>query len=92
VQTIVVAGVLGELYSDDGGKTYQPSTGGGTSQNVRYLGTNGDGGLKFGVAGQYFNTNGGSPPLLPLVYVVTRRALTLSSLPASLFPRCWCEC
>jgi hypothetical protein len=57
-QTIVVAGIFGELYSDDGGLSYNPSFGGGFSQCVRYLGTNGDGGLKFGVAGQYFNTQG----------------------------------
>ena len=52
-QSIVVSSIFGELYSDNGGKSFAPSTGGGTSQSVRYIGTNGDGGLKFGVTGQY---------------------------------------
>jgi hypothetical protein len=42
-QTVVISGVLGELYSEDGGQTFSPSVGGGTSQSVRYLGLNGDG-------------------------------------------------
>lgn len=58
VQTVVVSSVFGELYSDDGGNSFQPSTGGGTSQSVRYLGVNGDGGQKFGVTGQYGNVQG----------------------------------
>jgi len=51
--TIVISSIFGELYSDDAGASFQPSTGGGTSQSVRFLGTDGDGGLKFGVTGQY---------------------------------------
>jgi len=51
--TVVVTSVLGELYSLDAGKTFQPSTGGGSSQSVRYIGTDGEGALKFGVTGQY---------------------------------------
>jgi hypothetical protein len=54
----VVSSVFGELYSDDGGNSFQPSTGGGTSQSVRYLGVNGDGGQKFGVTGQYGSVQG----------------------------------
>lgn len=60
-QTIVVSSIFGELYSDDAGKSFKPSTGGGTSQSVRYIGVNGDGGLKFGVTGQYGAVNGVSP-------------------------------
>ena len=52
-QTIVVSSVFGELYSDDGGATWAHSTGGGPSQSVRYFGTTGDGGKKFGVAATY---------------------------------------
>jgi hypothetical protein len=43
VQSIVVSSILGELYSDDAGASFQQSTGGGTSQSVRFIGTNGDG-------------------------------------------------
>jgi len=58
VNTIVVASVFGEMYSTNAGASFQQSTGGGTSQSVRYVGVNGDGGEKFGVTGQYFNTEG----------------------------------
>jgi len=51
--SVVVSTVFGELYSTDAGKTFQFSTGGGSSQSVRYIGTDGEGGLSFGVAGQY---------------------------------------
>jgi len=51
--TIVISSIFGELYSTDAGASFQASTGGGTSQSVRYIGTDGDGGLKFGVTGQY---------------------------------------
>jgi hypothetical protein len=53
-----VSSIFGELYSDDAGQSFKPSTGGGTSQSVRYVGVNGDGGLKFGVTGQYGAVNG----------------------------------
>eukprot|EP00053_Salpingoeca_punica_P024749 m.14551 g.14551 ORF g.14551 m.14551 type:complete len:385 (+) comp7155_c0_seq2:65-1219(+) len=53
VESIVVSSVFGELYSVDDGASFNPSKGGGQSQNVRYLGTNGDGGKKFGCAGTY---------------------------------------
>jgi hypothetical protein len=53
VQTVVVASVFGELYSADAGKTWAHSNGGGPSQSVRYFGTNGDGGHKFGIAATY---------------------------------------
>jgi photosystem II stability/assembly factor-like uncharacterized protein len=56
--TVIVSSIFGELYSNDDGKTFQRSTGGGLSQNVRYLGTNGDGGQKFGCAGTYFGRQG----------------------------------
>ena len=64
-QTIVVSSIFGELYSDNAGASFSPSVGGGTSQSVRYLGVNGDGGLKFGVTGQYGNVQGVccSPPV-----------------------------
>jgi len=58
LNTVVISGALGELYSDNAGESFQPSTGGGTSQSVRYIGVNGDGGLKFGVTGEYFSVNG----------------------------------
>jgi len=51
--SIVVSSVFGELYSDDSGATFSQSVGGGQSQSVRYLGANGDGGLKYGVTGIY---------------------------------------
>lgn len=57
-QTIVVSSIFGELYSTNGGASFSQSLGGGTSQSVRYLGVNGDGGLKFGVTGQYGNAQG----------------------------------
>jgi hypothetical protein len=56
--TIVVSSIFGELYSDDAGASFAASFGGGTSQSVRYIGVNGDGGLKFGVTGQYFSVEG----------------------------------
>ena len=49
-QTIVVASVFGELYSTNDGASFAGSTGGGTSQSVRFVGVNGDGGEKFGTA------------------------------------------
>jgi hypothetical protein len=52
-QTVVVSSVFGELYSDDNGRTFNPSYGGGQSQSVRYLGKDGDGGHKFGCTGTY---------------------------------------
>jgi hypothetical protein len=58
LQSVVVSSIFGELYSDDAGQSFKPSTGGGTSQSVRYIGVNGDGGLKFGVTGQYGAVNG----------------------------------
>jgi len=58
LNTVVVSSIFGELYSDDAGGSFQPSVGGGTSQSVRFLDTNGDGGLKFGVTGQYGNVQG----------------------------------
>ena len=53
LQTVVVTTVFGEQYSDDGGKTFANSTGGGVSMSVRFLGANGDGGMKYGAAGTY---------------------------------------
>jgi hypothetical protein len=57
-QTVVVSSVFGELYSTDAGATWGQSIGGGTSQSVRYLGVNGDGGKKFGVTGTYGSAQG----------------------------------
>jgi hypothetical protein len=48
---------LGSLVGVDG-KTFNPSLGGGLSQSVRYLGKDGDGGEKFGVAGTYRGQQG----------------------------------
>eukprot|EP00567_Pseudictyota_dubia_P005918 CAMPEP_0197455168 /NCGR_PEP_ID=MMETSP1175-20131217/40067_1 /TAXON_ID=1003142 /ORGANISM="Triceratium dubium, Strain CCMP147" /LENGTH=300 /DNA_ID=CAMNT_0042988955 /DNA_START=8 /DNA_END=906 /DNA_ORIENTATION=+ len=56
--SIVVSSVFGELYSDDGGDSFQPSLGGGQSQSVRYLGPTGDNGQKFGVTGFYGGVDG----------------------------------
>jgi len=56
--SVVVSSVFGELYSDNGGKTFQRSLGGGLSQSVRYIGLNGDGGHKYGVTGQYGRKQG----------------------------------
>lgn len=56
--TVVVSSVFGELYSDDAGASFSPSVGGGTSQSVRFLGINGDGGKSFGVTGQYGSVEG----------------------------------
>eukprot|EP00039_Didymoeca_costata_P017967 m.331551 g.331551 ORF g.331551 m.331551 type:complete len:417 (-) comp16753_c0_seq1:51-1301(-) len=51
-ETVIVTSVFGELYSNDGGKTFKHSIGGGTSQSVRYVGHLGEGdGLHFGIAG-----------------------------------------
>lgn len=52
-ETIVVSSVFGELYSDDGGNSFTQSVGGGQSQSVRFLGKDGSGGKKFGVAGTF---------------------------------------
>ncbi len=56
--SIVVSSPFGEMYSDDAGASFSASFGGGTSQSVRYIGVNGDGGLKFGVTGTYFSVEG----------------------------------
>jgi hypothetical protein len=58
VQSIVVSSIFGELYSTNDGTTFQGSTGGGTSQSVRFVGVNGDGGEKFGVTGTYGSVEG----------------------------------
>ena len=42
--------MFGELYSTNDGASFAGSTGGGTSQSVRFVGVNGDGGEKFGTA------------------------------------------
>ena len=52
--------MLGEMYTEDGGKTFQRSRGGGISLNARYIGLNGDGGHKYGIVGQYGRKNGAS--------------------------------
>jgi photosystem II stability/assembly factor-like uncharacterized protein len=39
--TVVVSSILGELYSDDAGGSFNLSTGGGQSQSVRYIGLTG---------------------------------------------------
>lgn len=52
--TVIVAGIGGEMYSQDDGKTWRHSIGGGISQSVRYIGPIGKGdGLHFGIAGQH---------------------------------------
>ncbi|EDQ87226.1 uncharacterized protein MONBRDRAFT_38017 [Monosiga brevicollis MX1] len=51
--TVIVTSIFGELYSNDDGDTFERGLGGGLSQSVRYLGKDGDGGSKFGCAGQY---------------------------------------
>ena len=55
LQSAVATTVFGEIYSDDAGKTWHNSTGGGVSMSVRFLGVNGDGGMKYACAGTYFN-------------------------------------
>lgn len=50
---IVVTSIFGELYSDDDGNSFHLSLGGGMSQSARFIGVNGDGGKRFGVAGTY---------------------------------------
>ena len=55
LQSAVATTVFGEIYSDDAGKTWHNSTGGGESLSVRFLGVNGDGGMKYACAGTYFN-------------------------------------
>ena len=55
LQSAVATTVFGEIYSDDAGKTWHNSTGGGESMSVRFLGVNGDGGMKYACAGTYFN-------------------------------------
>ncbi|EGD79233.1 hypothetical protein PTSG_09954 [Salpingoeca rosetta] len=55
---IVVTSIFGELYSDDDGNSFHLSVGGGMSQSARYIGVNGDGGKRFGVAGTYHGRQG----------------------------------
>jgi len=57
LKTVVVTSVFGELYSLDG-KNFRPSIGGGTSQSIRYVGSDGEGGLRFGCAGTYRGKQG----------------------------------
>jgi len=53
MDTVVVATVFGEQYSNDSGKTFYPSKGGGVTMSVKFIGQNGDGGMKYGLAGTY---------------------------------------
>lgn len=58
-ETVVVTGIPQEMYSEDGGKTWEHSIGGGISQSVRYIGPLAEGdGLHFGVAGQHLGGQG----------------------------------
>jgi len=78
-ESIVVSSVFGELYSANGGKYFQRSTGGGTSQSVRYLGVNGDGGHKYGTTGQFGKKQG--------VAISTNSGRTFKSYDAKLSTR-----
>jgi len=56
-ESVVVSGVFGNYYSNDGGKTLNASTGEhGPSQSVRAFGVNGA--TNFGVAGSFLEYNG----------------------------------
>lgn len=46
------------MYSNDDGKSFHFSLGGGLSQSARYIGVNGDGGHRFGIAGTYRGQQG----------------------------------
>ena len=70
VQSVVASTVFGEIYSDNAGKTWHNSTGGGVSLSVRFLGQNGDGGMKYACSGTYFNDK------LQQIQVGTRAPLT----------------
>lgn len=55
---VVVSSILGEYYSEDGGKSFKKSLGGGLSQNVRHIGESADGIAKYGCAGTFFGKDG----------------------------------
>lgn len=74
--TVIVAGIGGEMYSLDDGKTWRHSIGGGISQSVRYIGAIGKGdGLHFGIAGQHGKSQG--------VALTNNGGITFKSYPAS---------
>lgn len=50
-KSAVVSGVVGEIYTIDNGKSFQPSVGGGVSQNCRAI--PGTDGLSYGCAGTF---------------------------------------
>jgi len=50
-ETAIVSGVIGELYTLNNGKSFQPSVGGGVSQNCMPI--RGSGGLSYGCVGTF---------------------------------------
>lgn len=57
-KTVVVSSIAGELYSTDDGGHFNKSKNGGLSQDVRFVGVDGDGGKKFATAGGHWGIQG----------------------------------